>query len=144
MGAGLGAHHIVHHHDLGQVRAVAPDGVDFILSPHTAGIIETFAELLRPGGQITAIDEPDGLDILPLKEKSISFHWEFMFTRPLFRRRHDRPTRAADRIADLVDAGQVRTTLTAELGPINAATLRQAHEMLENGRTIGKVVVAGF
>ena len=67
-----------------------------MFSPHTAGMIGAFAELLRPGGEITAIDEPEGLDILPLKDKSITFHWEFMFTRPLFQPPgHDRPARRA-------------------------------------------------
>ena len=81
----LGAHHVVNHHDLvPAVREVAPDGVGYVFSPHTGGMIGAFAEVLRPAGEITAIDEPEGLDLLPLKDKSITFHWEFMFTRPLF------------------------------------------------------------
>ena len=81
----LGAHHVVDHHDLvPAVREVAPDGVDYVFSPHTAGMIDAFAEVLHPAGEITAIDEPGGLDLLPLKDKSITFHWELMFTRPLF------------------------------------------------------------
>jgi zinc-binding alcohol dehydrogenase family protein len=141
----LGAHHVVDHRDLvTTVRAVAPHGVDYVFSPNTAGRIEEFAELLRPGGAITAIDEPAGLELLPLKSKSISFHWEFMFTRPLYQTpdmvaQHD----LLERVAGLVDAGAVRTTLTTELGPINAATLRKAHEQIETGRTIGKTVITG-
>jgi zinc-binding alcohol dehydrogenase family protein len=141
----LGAHHVVDHRDLvTAMRAVAPQGVDYVFSPNTAGRIEAFAELLRPGGAITAIDEPAGLELLPLKSKSISFHWEFMFTRPL----HQTPDMVAqhdllERVAGLVDAGAVRTTLTTELGPINAATLRKAHEQIETGRTIGKTVITG-
>lgn len=139
----LGAHHVVDHRDLvPAVRAVAPQGVDYVFSPNTAGRIEEFAELLRPGGAITAIDEPPGLELLPLKPKSISFHWEFMFTRPLFHT----PDMAAqhdllERVAGLVDTGAVRTTLNTELSPINAATLRRAHEQIETGRTIGKIVI---
>ncbi|WP_090769044.1 zinc-binding alcohol dehydrogenase family protein [Nonomuraea maritima] len=143
---GLGAHQVADHHDLvASVRAVAPDGVDRILSPNTAGRIDDYAELLRPGGEIVAIDEPEGLDVLPLKSKSISFHWEFMFTRPL----HNAPDMAAqhdllEHVARLVDAGAVRTTLTTELGPIDAATLREAHRRIESGGTIGKIVISGF
>ena len=142
----LGAHYVVNHHDLvPAVREIAPDGVGYIFSAHTAGMIGAFAELLRPGGEITAIDEPEGLDILPLKDKSITFHWEFMFTRPLFQppdmiAQHD----ALERIAQLVDGGSLRTTLAAELGPINADTLRRAHAMVEDGHMTGKVVVAGW
>ncbi len=143
---GLGAHHVVDHHDLvPAVREVAPDGVGYVFSPHTGGMISAFAEVLRPGGAITAIDEPEGLDILPLKDKSIAFHWEFMFTRPLFQTpdmiaQHE----ALERIAELADAGSIRTTLTAELSPFSAATLREAHAMVEDGHMTGKVVVAGF
>lgn len=132
----LGAHDVVDHHDL-------PEGVDYIFSPSTAGRIERFAEILRPGGAITAIDEPEGLDLLPLKAKSISFHWELMFTRSLFQTpdmiaQHE----LLDRVAQLVDAGAIRSTLTTLLSPINAATLTRAHEMVEDGHMVGKVVVA--
>jgi zinc-binding alcohol dehydrogenase family protein len=143
---GLGAHHVVDHHDLvPAVRAIAPDGVGYVFSAHTAGMIGAFAELLGPAGEVTAIDEPEGLDILPLKDKSITFHWEFVFTRPLFQTadmaaQHD----ALEQIARLVDGGSLRTTLTAELGPITAGTLRRAHAMVEDGHMTGKVVVAGF
>jgi NADPH2:quinone reductase len=142
----LGARHVVGHHDLvADVKSVAPDGVDYVFSPYTAGMIETFAEVLKPGGAITAIDEPEGLELLPLKPKSISFHWEFMFTRPTFQP----PDMIAqhhllERVAGLVDGGRLRTTVTAELSPINADTLRRAHEMVEGGHMVGKVVLAGF
>ena len=49
-----------------------------------------------------------------------------------------------DRVAQMVDEGTIRTTLTRELGPINAATLREAHELVESGRMTGKVVVSGW
>ncbi|MBB5163138.1 alcohol dehydrogenase catalytic domain-containing protein [Mycobacterium sp. AZCC_0083] len=62
----------------------APDGVDYLFSPHSKGNVETFVDIVRPFGHITAIDEPAGLDVLPLKAKSIAWHWELMFTRPLF------------------------------------------------------------
>jgi zinc-binding alcohol dehydrogenase family protein len=142
----MGAHHVIDHHDLvGGVRGITPDGVDHVFSPHTAGSIEDFAEILRPGGAVVAIDEPEGLDILPLKNKSIAFHWEFMFTRPLYQppdlvEQHE----LLDRVAGLVDEGTIRTTLTQQLGPISADTLREAHTLVEAGRMTGKVVVAGW
>ena len=40
--------------------------------------------MLKPRGAVVAIDEPEGLDLLPLKEKSQTWHWKLMFTRPLF------------------------------------------------------------
>ncbi|MFG2037826.1 zinc-binding alcohol dehydrogenase family protein [Dactylosporangium sp. NPDC048998] len=137
----LGAHEVVGHGELPE----GPEGVDYVFSPFTAGQVEHFARILRPGGQIAAIDEPEGLDLLPLKTKSIGFHWEFMFTRPLFQTpdmvvQHE----LLDRVAELVDAGTVRSTMTTQLGPIDADHLRKAHEMVEDGHMTGKVVVAGF
>ncbi|MFK3980630.1 zinc-binding alcohol dehydrogenase family protein [Micromonospora sp. NPDC050397] len=142
---GLGAHRVVDHRDLvDAVRAVAPAGVDYLISPFTAGNIERYAEIVRPGGHIVAIDEPEGLDLLPLKAKSISWHWEFMFTRPLFLPADPAQHQLLEESARMVDAGRLRTTMTIELGPINAENLRRAHGLVEGSSAIGKVVVAGF
>ncbi len=92
---------------------------------------------------IVAIDDPETLDIAFLKSKSISFHWELMFTRPIAGgdgqlAQH----RLLTDVAALVDEGRVRSTATTVLRPIDAEQLRAAHRQVESGRTIGKVVVA--
>ena len=46
--------------------------------------------------------------------------------------------------ADLVDAGRIRSTHSQTLGRICAADLRAAHAAVESGRTVGKIVLAGF
>ena len=100
-------------------------------------------ELLAPQGRLALIDDPATLNVNPLKGKSLSLHWEFMFTRPI---RETADITAQGRLlaetAALVDAGRIRTTLTQELHGINAANLRQAHEMVERGNMVGKVVVS--
>ena len=48
------------------------------------------------------------------------------------------------RVAELVDAGRLRTTLRESLSPINAANLREAHRRLESGRSIGKLALSGW
>ncbi len=139
----LGAHHVIDHHDLvADTRAVAPDGVDMIFSPFTGGMIETYAEVLNPGGGIVAIDEPEGLDPLPLKDKSLALHWEFMFTRPLYAppdmvAQHD----LLARTAELVDAGSVRTTLVERLDGLTPENLQRAHEQVAEGHMVGKIVL---
>ena len=139
----LGAHHVIDHHDLvAATRDVAPDGVDMIFSPFTAGMIETYAEVLNPGGGIVAIDEPEGLDPLPLKNKSLALHWEFMFTRPLYAppdmvAQHD----LLARTAELVDSGAVRTTLTQRLEGLTPENLQRAHDEVADGHMVGKVVL---
>ncbi|MFB8243420.1 zinc-binding alcohol dehydrogenase family protein, partial [Kitasatospora purpeofusca] len=84
----MGAHHIVDHREplAGQLAEVAPEGVDLVFS--TVGTdrnLPAYAEALKPFGAIVAIDDFDALDIGVLKSKSISFHWEFMYTRSLHR-----------------------------------------------------------
>ena len=144
----LGAESWVNHRagDLrGQLAAVAPEGIDWVFTSHVAalGQLDLYVSVLKPFGEIVAIDDPHGLDIGSLKPKSLTFHWELMFTRPdaggdgqLAQHR------ILARVAELVDAGQIRTTATETLRPINAQTLRRAHALVETGRTIGKVVVA--
>lgn len=142
---GLGAHHVVDHHGdlVAQVRAVAPGGVNYIFSPFSAGNVARYAELLTVGGEVTAIDEPEGLDTLPLKSRSQSWHWELMFSRPLFAPEDTAQHELLDAVARLVDDGVLRGTATETLSPISPANLRAAHALVERGSMVGKVVLAG-
>ncbi|HEU4669255.1 MAG TPA: zinc-binding alcohol dehydrogenase family protein [Dyella sp.] len=145
----LGAHHVVdHRHGLLElVRAVAPDGVHCVMSlTHTEQHYDALVELLRPQGRLGLIDDPaTPIDIRALKRKSLSLHWEFMYTRSLF---HTADIAAQHRllqeVADLVDAGALRGTMREHFGTIDAAHLRRAHAQLESGSTIGKIVLEGF
>lgn len=145
----MGAHHVVDHRaDLAAaVKAVAPQGVDYVLSlTHTEQHFPALVELLKPQGKLGLIDDPaTPLDIGLMKSKSLSLHWEFMYTRSLH---HTEDMQAQHRIlneaSDLVDAGVLRTTLRENLGAINATNLRRAHAQLESATTIGKLVLGGF
>jgi NADPH:quinone reductase-like Zn-dependent oxidoreductase len=129
-----GAHRVVNYHD--DLAKVLPEGVDYVFSPHSAGMIVTLAAIVRPFGAVVAIDEPEGRDLLPLKSKSIACHWELMFTQSL----HDILARAAQ----LVGEGVLHTTLTSRVEGINAANLRRVHADVESGSSIGKTVLVGF
>ncbi|BBZ28855.1 NADPH:quinone reductase [Mycolicibacterium madagascariense] len=139
----MGADDVIDHHHLREeALAAAPDGIDYLFSPHTAGNVETYAAIMRPFGHITAIDEPPNLNLLPLKDKSITWHWEFMFTRSKF----ETPDmveqqRLLTRTAQLVDDGVLRTTATRTIDDFTAHGLREAHEAVESGRMTGKVTV---
>lgn len=140
----LGADAVVDYHgDLrAQVRAAAPSGLDAVITAHSAGQVPLYADLLRPFGSVVAIDDPGTLDVVPLKAKSIAWHWELMFTRPvqqtpdLVEQHH-----LLDRVASLVDDGRLRTTATTRLSGLTPESLREAHRLVESGRTIGKVVI---
>jgi NADPH2:quinone reductase len=111
----------------------------------TSGHLPAILKAMAPQGKLALIDDPETLDIAPFKRKSVSVHWELMFTRSLFGT-DDMAAQGKllNEVADLVDAGVLRTTLKDELGLINAANLRKAHMLIESGKTIGKLVLAGF
>jgi len=144
----MGAHDVIDHREplAPQLAALGIAQVDHVASlTHTAAYMGQYVECLRPQGQIALIDDMPTLDVVPLKRKSLSLHWEMMFTRSLF----GTPDMARQgallaEVARLADAGRLRSTLTAEFGTIGAANLRRAHAHVESGRAIGKVVLQGF
>jgi len=124
-------------------------GIDSVT--HVASLTQTdqhlpqLVEALAPQGKLALIDDPKSLDISLLKRKSLSLHWEFMYTRSLFEtpdmiEQH----KLLNRVAELIDAGTLKTTLGEHFGVINAANLRRAHELLESGKAKGKIVLEGF
>jgi zinc-binding alcohol dehydrogenase family protein len=138
----MGADVVVDHHHLReQTLDVAADGVDFVFSPHSAGNVATYADITRPFGHVTAIDEPEGLELVALKAKSIAWHWELMFTRSMFGYDMEFQGALLAEAAKMVDAGDLRTTVTTAVDRFDAEGLRQAHRLVESGRMVGKVVV---
>ncbi|MCX7523464.1 zinc-binding alcohol dehydrogenase family protein [Microbacterium sp. STN6] len=125
-----------------QILEVAPGGVDYAFTSQSRGRMALFTQVVRPFGQIVAIDDGRDLDFSALKDKSISWHWELMFTRPRYGWNLEAQHELLNSIADMVDAGRIRSTLTRVLSPLDATRLREAHAIIETGRAIGKVVVA--
>ncbi|WP_166362732.1 zinc-binding alcohol dehydrogenase family protein [Pseudomonas akapageensis] len=118
---------------------------------HVASLTQTdqhfdqLVEALAPQGKLGLIDDPKLLDVTKLKRKSLSLHWEFMYTRSLFEtpdmlEQH----KLLNRVAELIDAGTLKTTVGQHFGTINAANLRRAHALLESGAAKGKIVLEGF
>jgi len=144
----LGAHHVIDHTQSlsQQLRAIGIGQVDYVASlTHTEQHLAEIVESLKPFGKLALIDDPKVLDVLALKRKSISLHWELMFTRSMFEtadmiEQH----RLLTRIGQLVDSGVLRSTLAQQFGAINAANLRRAHALLESGTARGKIVLSGF
>jgi hypothetical protein len=145
----LGADAVVDHRDplAPQLAALGLPQVDQIACfSDTDSHWAAMAELIRPQGAIVAIvGNREPLDLNLLKAKSVSFHWEYMFTRAQFRTPDmARQGEILARLAQLVDGGAVRSTATRVLEPIDAANLRLAHGLLEEGRMIGKLVLHGW
>lgn len=145
---GLGAHHVVDHTKplAAEIAALEIGAPAFVFSTTGTGLhLAAIAELIAPQGRFALIDDPKTLDLKPFKRKSVSAHWEYMFTRPVFGTSDiSEQGRLLAEVSRLVDAGIVRTTETQNLGTINAAHLKQAHAQLETGRTLGKLTLEGF
>jgi zinc-binding alcohol dehydrogenase family protein len=145
----LGAHIVIDHSQplRPQLVAAGVAEVEFIASlTHTEQHWDALIDAAAPQGRLGLIDDLSGpIDVMTLKRKALSLHWEMMFTRPMFDTADvAEQGRLLARIAALVDAGRVRTTVSEQLRPINAANLRRAHELVESGRMRGKIVLSGF
>lgn len=142
----LGADYVLDHSEpLGAELAASGlrDVTDVASLTHTDEYYEEVVGFMRPQGRFALIDDPvKGLDISLMKQKSISLHWEFMFTRPMFKTSDlARQGEILAELAKLADSGQVRSSLSQTLTPLNAATLIKAHEMISTQRTVGKIAV---
>ncbi|HXH14864.1 MAG TPA: zinc-binding alcohol dehydrogenase family protein [Sphingomonas sp.] len=144
----LGAHHVIDHRKplAEQVAALGLGAPAYVFSTtHTDEHLAEIATLLAPQGRLALIDDPKTLDIGPLKQKSISVHWELMYTRSLFQTPDmGEQGKLLDEVARLVDAGTIRTTMAENFGRIDAANLRRAHERIESHTAKGKIVLEGF
>ncbi|WUR15963.1 zinc-binding alcohol dehydrogenase family protein [[Empedobacter] haloabium] len=144
----LGAHHVIDHGQpmAPQLAALGIAHADIVVSlTHSEQHYADIVEMLAPQGQFALIDDPASLDAMPLKRKSISLHWELMFTRSMYETADmARQREILDRVAALVDAGTLRTTVGEHFGAITAANLRRAHALIESNKAKGKIVLAGF
>jgi len=145
----LGADGVISHREpfLPQLATLGLSAFDYVLcTADTDPYVARLVEIAAPQSSLCFIVPSKGpLDLAPFFAKSVAFHWELMFTRPMF----GTADLAAQgeilgKVAALVDAGRVRTTLTEKLSPICARTLREAHRRIEMATTVGKLVLEGW
>ena len=138
----LGAHHVIDPRSelVDQVLAIAPDGVDWIFSAWSSGRLDDYARVITSFGQIVGIDGGP-IDVTPLKPKSATWHWEYMFTRSTpVGEQHDHH-RILTEVARLIDEGLVSATATTIIPGLTPESLSAAHSLVASGSVIGKVVV---
>jgi zinc-binding alcohol dehydrogenase family protein len=144
----LGAHDVLDHSKplSEELKRSGLSHVTHVASlTNTQDHLDQLVEALKPQGKLGLIDDPDALDVRKLKRKSLSLHWEFMYTRSMFEtddmiEQHN----LLNRVAELIDAGVLKTTFGEHFGTINAENLRRAHTLLESGKAKGKIVLEGF
>lgn len=145
----MGADHVVNHHQplQAQLETHGFSYIDSIFSLYrTDAYWEQIADIIAPQGKVCAImDHMSPVDLNQLKSKSITFVWESMFTRPIFQTQDlAKQGEWLKQLAAWVDQGYIRTTMQEELHPINAKNLRKAHQQIESGKTVGKIVLSRF
>lgn len=130
-----------------QLQAHGIEWVDYIFClNNTDQHWMAMSEVIKPQGHICSIVElSENVDLNILKNKSVTFTWELMFTRSLFTTEDIlEQHHLLNRIAELIDQGKIVTTLNQILSPINAENLRKAHAQIESGTTIGKIVLENW
>ncbi|MYN10938.1 zinc-binding alcohol dehydrogenase family protein [Pseudoduganella aquatica] len=144
----LGAHHVIDHSKPldEEIKRLGLPPVNYVAALNqTDQHFAAIAELIAPQGKLGLIDDPGQLDVSKLKRKSVSLHWEFMFTRSMFETADMAQQHALlNDVAQLVDSGVLKTTLGERYGSINAANLKRAHALIESNRAKGKIVLEGF
>jgi zinc-binding alcohol dehydrogenase family protein len=129
-----------------ELKAIGFDSIPYIASLNqTDQHMPSIIEVIAPQGKLALIDDPASFDLMPFKAKSVSIHWEFMYTRSMFEtddmlEQH----KMLSKIAQMMDAGALATTVATDYGKINAENLMKAHALLESGKSKGKIVLAGF
>lgn len=140
-----GADYVFNHKDLiNEMHGAGFQSVDFILDfVDINKYWDIVTELIKPQGHIASITgsaEPVALN--KLKNKSVSFSWELMYTRSIFQTEDMiEQHHILNKVADLLDNGTLKSTLNETLPGFSADHLKKAHQQLENNTTIGKIVI---
>lgn len=140
-----GADFVVDHKNLiASVKEAGFETVDFILDfVDTNAYWDIMTELIKPQGHIASITgSSNPVALNTLKSKSVSFSWELMYTRSMFQaddmiEQHH----ILNKVADLLDEGVLKNTLNQTLNGLTAENLKKAHQLLESGKTIGKIAI---
>ncbi|MBZ9629898.1 zinc-binding alcohol dehydrogenase family protein [Salegentibacter sp. LM13S] len=142
----MGADVIVNHKSLEEeMRSKGYEQVDYILNfSDTDMHWNAMAELIKPQGDICSIVETKNpVDLNKLKNKSVAFHWELMFTRAKFQtpdmhKQHE----ILERISKLLEEETIESTLNKTFTGLRAQTFKEVHELQESGKSIGKNVIS--
>ena len=141
----MGAHHVINHREpmAPQLGAAGVKGLDLAASLTKTDLhFQATIDMMKPGGKIGAIDDPGVLDVSPMKTKALSFHWEFMFARPMFETDDmDEQGRLLNEVSNLVDQGVLENTARKSFDEINTETLNEALVHQASGSAIGKTVL---
>ncbi|WP_416441873.1 zinc-binding alcohol dehydrogenase family protein [Leeuwenhoekiella sp. A16] len=140
-----GADAVVNHKDL--INSVKEKGYkefDYILNVvDTEAHWDATAELIKPQGKFcTIVETKEPLNMNKIKNKSVSFHWELMFTRSMFQTEDMiAQHKILEELAELLDNGTIKSTLNKTINGLTPDSFKEAHKLQESGKAIGKTVI---
>ncbi len=142
----MGADYVINHHELTkELNRIGHEQVDYILDfVDLEAYWDIAAEIIKPQGHIVSItDGGQSLNLSLLKNKSVTFSWEFMYTRSMYTTDDIvRQQFILNHLAELLDAGKIQTTLNKTLDGFTVENLKEAHRFQESGKAIGKTVIS--
>jgi NADPH:quinone reductase-like Zn-dependent oxidoreductase len=143
----MGAHHVIDERASldNELRRIGIPEVEYVASLSCSEKwLAMFPQILKPHGHLALVDDPKSFDVVSLKQKSVTISMESRSMTAGFEHAIRRRHAILQEVADLVDAGVLRTIMTRQEAPICADTLRRCYAISESGRSVGKVVLSGF
>ncbi|WP_378184961.1 zinc-binding alcohol dehydrogenase family protein [Aquimarina sp. W85] len=141
----MGADFVVNHYNLKEeLAAIGHKEVDYVLDfVNINSYWDTIIECSKPQGHIVSITGSDApINLSLLKNKSITFSFEFMYTRSMFTTNDiERQHEILNTLAGLLEKGTLQTTLTKTYQGFTVQNLKAAHALQESGKAIGKTVI---
>jgi len=143
------ADYCINHHNkfTTELEKIGISQVDYILClNNTDGHWQNMADAIKPQGKICSIVETDHpLDMNLIKNKSVTFVWELMFTKSIYETKDMQSQHELlNKVAQLIEQGVLQSTMTENFGSLNITNLAKAHARLESGEMIGKLVLSGI
>lgn len=139
----LGADHVIPHEHMGaQIRDLGFEYVDSIFcTTHSHTHFTEMTNIVAPFGEIGLIEEPETLNLSPLKKKAITLHLELMFAKPLNHYKEESQGQILGEVAQLVDTQKIVTTSQLVLNGLTIENICAGHRLLESHQSVGKIVV---
>ncbi|KAJ6083137.1 hypothetical protein N7467_007272 [Penicillium canescens] len=141
----MGATHVVNHRESleAQIKALNLNvSIRYVyVVARTEQYIQALGKICAPFGKVCSIVQAKfdlyGTDFM---SKSLTFSWDWLGSSAYHRTNLENYHRIFGTLSSLIDEGKLVPNLTRRL-KLNLAGLKQAHQLLESGTTVGKIAL---